>query len=147
MQNVFFFFFFFFFCSDFGLDLTCMVQDQLLLELVGHYGPPGPLTIWKNVLNQICSRSIFWMHAAPGTGRPLWSSWTINNLEECSESNMLQEHFLNAHCSRSIYLTSWSWTISRGQNLKKAWKMPGGGENAKWRRSGTGERSCCTPSF
>ena len=35
-------------------------------------------------------------------------------LKEFSKSNMLQDHIWNALCSRSI----WSWTISRGQNLK-----------------------------
>ena len=35
--------------------------------------------------------------------------WTINNLEEHSKSNMLQKHYLNAHCSRSMFATcSWS---------------------------------------
>ena len=45
--------------------------------------------------------------------------WTINNMQEYSKSNLLQEHYLNAHCSRSIFATCWAWTISEGQNLKK----------------------------
>ena len=36
----------------------------------GPYGPelaaPGQLIIWKNILSQICSRSIIWMHTTPG---------------------------------------------------------------------------------
>ena len=36
-------------------------------------------------------------------------SWTINNLEEDSKSNMLQDYDLNPHSSRSIFATcSWS---------------------------------------
>ena len=35
----------------------------------GPYAPapygPGPLIIWKNILSQICSRSIIWMHTIP----------------------------------------------------------------------------------
>ena len=34
-----------------------------------------------------------------------WSScsWSMNNLGKYSKFNMLQEHYLNAHCSRSIF--------------------------------------------
>ena len=43
----------------------------------------------------------------------IWSrttcSWTINNVEEYSKSNIFREHYLNAHCYRSIFGTcSWS---------------------------------------
>ena len=34
---------------------------------------------------------------------PQLCSWTINNLEEFSESNMLQDHIWNAQCSRSMF--------------------------------------------
>ena len=52
--------------GDFGLDLASTYGP-------GPYGPgplgpygPGPLIILKNILSQICSRTIFEMHAAPG---------------------------------------------------------------------------------
>ena len=36
----------------------------------GSYAPepygPGPLTIWKSIPSQICSRSIIWIHASLG---------------------------------------------------------------------------------
>ena len=38
------------------------------LEILPWLGPyvPGPLIIWKNIPNQICSRRIIWMHTALG---------------------------------------------------------------------------------
>ena len=44
-------------------------------------------------------------------------SWTITNLEEYSKSNMLQEHYLNAHLHTCYMLLEqcafqiWSWSI------------------------------------
>ena len=39
-------------------------------HVLGPYAPvpynPGPLIIWKNILRQICSRTIFEMHTAQG---------------------------------------------------------------------------------
>ena len=59
-------------------------------------------------------RWLFW-----DFGLDLWSrtscswtiwSWTINNPKECFKSNMLQEHYLNVHCYRSIFATcTCSW--------------------------------------
>ena len=53
---------------------------------------------WDIGLKLWCRTSCTWT---------IWS-WTINNLqlEEYSKSNILQEHYLNAHCSRSIFATS-----------------------------------------
>ena len=46
----------------------------------------------------------FWPQLTVQDQLTIWF-WTINNLEEYSKSNMLQEHYLNAYCSRSIFAT------------------------------------------
>ena len=60
-------------------------------------------------------RSPLLLDHMPGPGHMLQNHmvWTINNLEEYSRSNMLQDH-RNAHCSRSILQTcSWSSVHSK----------------------------------
>ena len=91
-----------------------MVQGQLLLDHMVQYGP-GPLIIWKNILSQLCSRIIFEMHTASGA---------------CSKyvpgavwiQMMLLDHIWLRIFFQIINDPGplWSWTISQGQNLKRA---------------------------
>ena len=63
------------------------------------YGP-GPLIILKNILSQICSRTIFEINTAPGAYRNLFLeqcwfqiwSWSIFDLEYSSTLLMVQDH-------------------------------------------------------
>ena len=75
-------------------------------------------TIWSNSLSSMCSRSIIWIHTAPGSYLLYASgalciqicSWSIFDLEYYSRLFMLQEHAPGAYaCS-----------IIQGQNLKEA---------------------------
>ena len=67
------FFFFFFFLFLFFCLFVCLFVLFLFLffEIYGQ-GPytsepyPGPTAIWKNILSQPCSRTIFEMHTAQG---------------------------------------------------------------------------------
>ena len=107
--------------------LTVYVHTPLCIPfleiLASTYGPGlyarGPFIIWKNILSQICSRTIFEMHTAP-------EAYSKHASEAvCTQMMLLdQEHYSGLFMwfwsiwSRSIL----SWTISRGQNIQKAFK-------------------------
>ena len=80
-------------CNKTTTTSECALSSQLILE---YYTATGDEFCFFDIFSSTCG-------PGPWTIRTLWS-WTINNLEEYSRLNMLQDHIWKSYmyCSRSI---------------------------------------------
>ena len=107
---IFFFIYLFFFICRAGVDLCCL---NLIILWVGwmflffiidfQIGLYSTDTTHTHHLSTVGVFSQFCDILARNYA-PLIRSWSINDLEYYFKLNMLQEHYLNAHCSKSSLL-------------------------------------------
>ena len=105
---------------------------------LGPYGPgplgpygPGPLTILKNILSQICSRTIFEINTAPGAcllAYMLLEQYAFQILFKYSPGPYLKSTLLQVHVCYMLLeqyaFQIWSWSIFK-QYLKSILLHPG----------------------
>ena len=112
-----------------GFVISVTICSKRFLEILALTYGRGPFIIWKSFPSQLCFRTIFEMHTAPGACL-LYAAGAV-----CF-SNMVLEHmqlriFFKIYkwsldhrvlmLQAGMVLDNKSRLISRGQNLKRAW--------------------------